>query len=115
MKPIGSLLLDSFLETVYDLRDKGYQCVFKDLCGYPKLLDLLLHLRDVHVLVDVGEAAQEGEHSIVVYYVNLHQSLELVTCLLLGMLASEFREDRQQVLFENEQVLRGGDVCRCQH
>ena len=48
--------------------------IFKDLSCHAKLLDLLLHLRQIHVLIYIGQRCQEYQHSIVVGDVYFHYS-----------------------------------------
>ena len=94
------LVSDLLLETGEDLGDEGDECIFEDLRGHPKLLELLLHLPEVHVIVDLGELTQEHVHALVVGDVGRHELLQLFGGLLLSVHLREFLQRFQQILLE---------------
>ena len=70
------------------------------ICCHPKLLELLFHLAQVHVIVDLGQLVQEHGHALVVCDVCGHQVLQFLGGLLLRMHLCELLQRLQEVLLE---------------
>lgn len=81
----GGLIPYLLLEIVENLRNERYQCILEDLRGHAKLLELLFHLPQIHVVVDLGQLVQEHVHALIVRDVGRHELLQLLRCLLLSM------------------------------
>ena len=98
------LVSNLLLEAAEDLWNERDQSIFEDLGSYSELLELLLHLAEVHVVVDLGELVEEHVHALVVGDVRRHQVLELLGCLLLGVYLCELLQRLQEVLLELRDV-----------
>ena len=89
-----------FLEIIQDLGNKRHKCVFKDLSCHTKLFELLFHLTQVHVIIDLSQLVEKHVHSFVVRNVSRHELLELFSSLLLGVHLAELLQRLQQILLE---------------
>ena len=105
VKSVGALFLNPFREIGQHLRDERHKSFLKDLCRNPELFDLLLHLVDFHVLIQLCQQVQEQEHLIVVRDIGGHQFLEFLRTLLHGVDLPELAQDLQKVVLEIEQFL----------
>ena len=94
------LIPDLLLETIEDLRNERDEGIFEDFSGHAELLELLLHLAEVHVIVDLRELVQEHVHALVVCDVGRHELLELLGGFLLSVHFGELLQRFEKILLE---------------
>lgn len=96
----GRLIPNLFLEVIQDLRNERHECILKDLGGHSELLELFLHLAQVHVIVDLSQLVEKHVHPLIVRDVGRHEALQLLRSLLLGVHLCELLQRLQQILLK---------------
>ena len=96
----STLILYLLLEAAQNFGNEWHKRIFEDLGRHAKLLELLLHLSQVHVIIDFGQLVEEHVHALVIGDVRRHELLQLLRCLLLGVHLGELLQRLQQVLLE---------------